>query len=176
MNARNQILSGIRERRSIREFTSDTVPHEDLEKMLSAMEAAPSAGNLQPWKFQVILNPEVKKKLFLVSFSQQALVDAPVVFAISAYPSKSAEKYGHTGMNLFCIQDTACVCQNLMLAAHSLGYGSVWIGVVHEQQVAAVLELESTEKPAALIAVGKPKSPGGVYERIPWRKITTFIE
>jgi nitroreductase len=168
----NQMLS----RRSIRKFKSDAIPLEQLELMLSCMEAAPSAGNLQPWFFYVVKNQPLKNALCTLSFNQTAVQEAPVVFVVCANPALSATQYGQLGEQLFCLQDTACAVQNLLLAAHSLGYGAVWIGVVKDQEIAQLLKLPPELKPVALISVGLPNEPAGTMERKGWQTLTKFID
>lgn len=173
----NEVLSAIIERRSVRAFKNTAVPQEDLELLLKAMEAAPSAGNIQPWAFYVVHNDEVKKELCSISFNQNALIQAPIVIGICAKPAESAKTYGDLGTDFFCVQDTACVAQNLQLAAHSLGYGTVWIGIVKKDDVRTVLGAAKDEDPVALIALGvSNEEKPAPYDRIDWKSITTFVE
>lgn len=169
-------IATILSRRSIRQFKSDAIPLEHLELLLACMEAAPSAGNLQPWFFCVVKNQAIKNALCALSFNQQSIREAPVVFVVCANPALSATQYGQLGETLFCLQDTASAVQNLLLAVHSLGYGAVWIGVVKDQEIAQLLELSSGLKPVALIPVGLPNEPPGTMERKEWRTLTKFIE
>jgi nitroreductase len=170
------VIKAIIDRRSIRSFKSDTIPRQDIELLLKSMEAAPSAGNIQPWSFYVISNQEIKEKLTAISFNQTALSQAPLAFAICAKPQASAETYQELGANFFCVQDTACVAQNLQLAAHSLGYGTVWIGIVQKDEVRSAINAPADEDPVALIALGVPDEQPGEYQRVEWKEITTFID
>jgi nitroreductase len=169
-------IDNILNRRSIRKFKSDPISTEHLELMLSCMEAAPSAGNLQPWFFYVVKNQTIKNQLCALSFNQQSVQEAPVVFVVCANPAVSVTQYGQLGETLFCLQDTASAVQNLLLAAHSMGYGAVWIGVVKAQEIAQLLELPSELNPIALIPVGFPNEPPGIKERKGWQTLTKFIE
>ena len=119
--------------------------------MLDCVEAAPSAGNLQPWSFLIVKSTALKEELCRLSFDQQVVKQAPLVFVVCAIPEQSAAQYGDVGRNLFCIQDTAAAVQNLLLAVHALGYGAVWIGVVKEREIAACLGLDDGVRPVALI-------------------------
>jgi nitroreductase len=140
------------------------------------MEAAPSAGNLQPWGFYVVTRQELKDTLCTLSFDQQAVAQAGALFVITAKPALSAEKYDELGKTLFCLQDTACAAQNLLLAAHELGYGAVWIGVVKSREISEALDLPAAETPVALVPVGIPAEEPGNYERTPWQEKTTFLD
>ena len=173
MKEMHPAINAILTRRSIRAFAKTPLPAEDIDMMLRCLEAAPSAGNLQPWRFKVIRNKEIKERLCALSFDQKALVQAPVVFAVTAQPAESAVKYGELGASFFCIQDTAAAVQNLLLAAHALGYGAVWIGVVREAEIRELLQLGEDEKPVALIPVGVSAETPAAMERRPLSGIVT---
>jgi len=144
--------------------------------MLECLEAAPSAGNLQPWQFLVVRTQEVKDDLCALSFDQAVVKQAPVVFVVCAVPQQSAVQYGEVGARFFCIQDTAAAVQNLLLAAHALGYGAVWIGVINDREIAARLGLQEGTRPIALIPVGLANEIPKPMERRGWRKITKFVD
>jgi len=144
--------------------------------MLNCLEAAPSAGNLQPWSFVLVKSQAVKEELCRLSFDQQAVKQAPLVFVVCAIPEQSAAQYGDVGRHLFCIQYTASAVQNLLLGGHALGYGAVWIGVVREREIATCLGLEEGTRPLALIPVGLPNETPKPMERRGWRTITRTIE
>jgi len=163
-------------RRSIRSLRPDPVPHEHVETMLACLEAAPSAGNLQPWYFLLVKSQGLKEELCRLSFDQQVVKQAPLVFVICAVPEQSAAEYGDVGRQLFCIQDTAAAVQNLLLGIHALGYGAVWIGVVKEREIAECLALDEGMKPVALVPVGLANETPKPMERRGWRKVTRTIE
>jgi nitroreductase len=163
-------------RRSIRSLKPDPVPGEHIEILLECLEAAPSAGNLQPWAFLVVRSTKLKEELCRLSFDQEVVKQAPVVFVVCAVPEQSAAQYGEVGTRVFCLQDTAAAVQNLLLAAHALGYGAVWIGVIKEHEIADCLDLPHGTKPVALIPVGLANETPKPMERRGWRKITRFVE
>jgi len=171
----SQAIHCIMTRRSIRSLKPDPIPEKDIEQLLKCLEAAPSAGNLQPWLFCVVTDPVVKEQLCRLSFDQQVVMQAPVVIAVCALPEESAREYGDVGRNLFAIQDTAAATQNLLLAAHALGYGAVWIGVVKQQQVAACLGLTEGIVPVALVPVGQANETPKPMERKGWETVTRRI-
>jgi nitroreductase len=172
----SQVIRCIFNRRSIRALKPDPIPQKDIDLMLQCLEAAPSAGNLQPWRFYVIKNKKIRKKLCELSFDQKVVEQAPVVIGICAVPRESAKEYGDVGSKFFCIQDTAAAVQNLLLAVHDMGYGAVWIGIVKEKEIARCLDLPEGESPVALVPVGladeSPAHPG----RRGWKKLTKYID
>ena len=163
-------------RRSIRTLRPDPVPGEHIELMLRSLEAAPSAGNLQPWFFYVVKQAGLKEELCRLSFDQKVVAQAPVVFAVCALPEESARQYGDVGRHLFCIQDTAAAVQNLLLEAHALGYGAVWIGVVRELEIARLLSLPEGMRPLALVPVGLPDEQPKPMERKGLEHVTKVLE
>lgn len=123
----NEILKNIITRRSVRKFSSDKISDEILEQIITAGLYAPSAMNTQPWQLTVLKNDEI-----IVSL-QKAIakaLDRPdyhrfygaPVFIIVTVP----EDYRHGAV------DTACVLENMFLAAHSLNVGSVWINQLRD--------------------------------------------
>lgn len=176
MKTDSAVIKNIFTRRSIRQLKSTPIPQAHIDLMLQCLEAAPSAGNLQPWFFYVVKNDELKKKLCQLSFDQKAVEQAPVVFVVCTCPEESATKYGDLGRNFFCIQDTAAAVQNLLLAVHDLGYGAVWIGVVKEEEIKKCLQLPKDQKPVALIPVGLANEVPAPMERKGWRKVSRIIE
>ena len=89
------VAEAIRQRRSIRSFKSNPVSREMILEMLEAARLAPSAGNLQPWRFVVVTDTEEKKRLRQICLDQAFIEEAPVVFVacsnLSAY-SKAASR------------------------------------------------------------------------------------
>lgn len=152
----NEILDAIRKRRSIRSFKPDPIPQEVVGALLEAARWAPSAGNLQPWEFYVVTDPGVKSSLEMAALGQNYVGGAPVVIVVCAVPQVSARIYGTRGRELYCLQDTACATQNILLAAQALGLGSCWVGAFHEDEVIKALDLPRGRRPVALVPIGYP--------------------
>ncbi|MEK7804064.1 MAG: nitroreductase family protein, partial [Deltaproteobacteria bacterium] len=86
---------------------------------------------------------------------QTFIAQAPLV-GVPCADLLSGRHYGRRGEELYCIQDVACSIENMMLAAHSLGLGTVWVGAFHEEDVAGVLEMPPHLRPVAIVPVGYP--------------------
>jgi len=140
-------------RRSIRKYTGEPVSDADVENILRAAMAAPSAGNEQPWQFVVVRNRETMDRIMEVHPYAAMLEQAPVCVAVLA--ELSAEKY--KGM---WVQDTSAATLNMLLAAHALGLGAVWLGVhpveAREEGVKRILALPEGVECLALVAIGHP--------------------
>jgi nitroreductase len=150
------VIACIKERRTIRKYTSDIVNDATIGRILEAATLAPSGGNRQPWFFYVVKNNEVKEQLVEAAYGQSFLMSAPVVIVVCADPEESGEKYGDRGRNLYCIQDTAAATMNMILAAHAYGLGCGWIGAFSEERVVQVLNLPKNHRPVAIIPIGVP--------------------
>jgi nitroreductase len=73
----------IRERRSVRHYDAEAkISREDLNELLQQASLAPSAANLQPWRFLVIDSPKLKQKLYPIAFNQQQVIEASAVVAV----------------------------------------------------------------------------------------------
>ncbi len=165
----------ILKRRSCRSFLADEVPEDDVKLLVESMRWAPSAGNMQPWRFYVVRDNTLKEKLVHAAFGQHFIAEAPVVFVVCAVPTESEVRYGSRGRELYSIQDTACATMNLMLAATALGYGSCWVGAFDERAVSNALNLHQSERAVAIVPVGKPKNIESPTPRKPAEKIVQYL-
>jgi len=150
------VFEAIRNRRSIREYTRRDVSKDLIEKIIDAARMAPSAGNTQPWEFIVIRDPQTKLKIAEAALGQEFIETAPVVIIVCANLPRSANRYGSRGEKLYCLQDTAAAVENLHLAAHALGLGTVWVGAFDEAAVEEIFQLPPEVRPIAIIPVGYP--------------------
>ena len=162
----------IYKRRSIRKFTEKPLSQEILDELLKAGMAGPSAMNAQPWEFVVVTDPELLKKF------RQALMFAKqnytAIICVCGSPRAQKNKSG----DRFWVQDCSAANENILLAATSLGLGSVWIGVypvtVFVRQVKAILNLPEEVTPLNIIGLGYPaevKEPRTQYDesRVHWQ-------
>jgi nitroreductase len=151
------VLKAIRGRRSVRAFKSEKdVSEETVEGLIDAARWAPSAGNIQPWEFIVVRNPEIRRRLSEAAFNQSFIEEAPVVIVVCADENRSSEGYGQRGKTLYCIQDTAAAIQNIHLAAYSLGLSTCWVGAFNEGETSEILQIPRGIRPVAMIPLGFP--------------------
>jgi nitroreductase len=154
-------------RRSIRSYTDEPVGDEATETILRAAMAAPSAGNEQPWHFVLIRDRGAMNRIMEVHPYAAMLAQAPLCIAVLG--ERPLEK--HRG---YWVQDTSAATQNILLAAHALGLGAVWLGVhpvaAREAGVKEILCLPEGVECLALIAVGHPaESPAAADRYLPER-------
>ncbi len=150
------VFEAIYNRRSVRSYKRDLVPEESLSRVLEAASRAPSAGNLQPWRFIIIRDAARKNALAQAALGQSMVAAAPVVVVVCADQRRSGRYYSERGTNLFCIQDTAAAIENLMLAAFALGLGTCWVGSFDENRAADILRIPNSMRPVAIIPLGYP--------------------
>lgn len=146
MEAFETILS----RRSIRHFTGKAVPKEIVQKLLEAGMSAPSACDFQPWQLIVIDDRKILDEI--PSFHNHAafLPGAPMAILMC----------GELEVSRYWQQDCAAAAQNILLAAHSLGLGAVWLGIFPRENrvvpMRKLLDIPEDIQPMALIAIGYP--------------------
>ncbi len=168
------IFDAIKNRRSIRDFTDQDIPEEAVDALIEAIRWAPSAGNLQSRKFYFIFNKDVKKKLVRAALNQNFIAQAPLTI-VACLDRKIAARYGDRGVNLYSIQDVAASVMNMMLTAHELGLGSVWVGAFNEFEVFEILNMPHSLRPIAIIPVGYPSKIPKPTPRVSQNEIVEFV-
>jgi nitroreductase len=147
----------IKTRRSVRSYKPDTIPEEALSKVLDAAKIAPSGSNRQPWKYLLIKNPELRKKIATLSGGQLWIAEAPIVVVACG----SDIKYdcgGYMGEMSFLI-DSAIGLTHLILAAREEGLGTCWIGLFDNDSIKEILDIPLGWNVAAVTPLGYPKDP-----------------
>ncbi|MCL2518259.1 MAG: nitroreductase family protein [Oscillospiraceae bacterium] len=161
-------------RRSIRNFQRKEVAKEDLIKLITAAQSAPSAGNRQPWHFFIITDKIIQTEIKNACGNQEFMLTAPAFIVVCADIKRSEARYGDRGRHLYCIQDTAAAVQNILLCAKDLGLGTCWCGAFNESKVSEILQLQKDMRPVAIIPVGYPVSEPVPTKRRPIEEIITF--
>lgn len=166
------VLDIIRKRKSVRKYKSDPVPEDVLARVLEAARLAPSAKNIQPWKFIVVLDRATKRKLAKASFEQNFMSDAAVVVAACGFPEKAYPRQGRY-MNSWPI-DVAIAFEHLILQATEEGLGTCWIGSFDETEVKAVLGVPEEARVLALTPLGWPDESPRDRGRKPLEEILSY--
>lgn len=168
------VMQAIRERRSIRKFTDYRVSDEDVERLIEALIWAPSAGNLQSRKFYFVRDEFVKMKLAVAALNQTFIAEAPLV-VVGCADSLISSRYGKRGVELYAVQDASISIMCMMLAAHEMGLGTVWVGAFRENEVSEALSLPANLRPVAIVPVGRPARIPKPPQRVSKREAVTFI-
>jgi len=148
------LLEGIFTRRSIRQYTNEPVRREHLLEIVKAGTWAPSGLNNQPWRFVIVQTAEMRNELAEQTKYTHVIDRAGACIAV--FIDKKAmyhEVKDHQSMG-------ACI-QNMLLAAHGLGLGAVWLGEIlkNADAVRSLLGLSEDTELMAVIAIGHP-APG----------------
>jgi len=156
------VLNAIHTRRSVRRFADQVVTEPQVERLLRAAMAAPSAMNEQPWRFVVVRDAEMRTKLSEISPYAGPIARASVAIAVLAHPTSTKAPNRWT-------MDCSAATQNILLAAHASGLGTCWIGVFPEaEREAAVVKLMGVAddmRVLCLVAVGVPEGAGADVDR-----------
>jgi nitroreductase len=169
------VFDSIKNRRSIRNFKDQDIPEKVIDALIEAIRWAPSAGNLQSRKFYFIFNKDIKNKLAKAALNQYFIAQAPLA-VVACLDRSIAARYGDRGVNLYSIQDVAASVMNLMLTAHELGLGSVWVGAFNEFEVFEILDMPHNLRPVAIIPVGYPSKIPKPTQRAPHNEIVEFVK
>ena len=161
------VLDIIQTRRSVREFTAEPVERGLIEQIISAGVWAPSGLNNQPWRFVIIRNSGLRERLAELTKYAHIVRAAPVLIAVYLDQEKMYDRVKDHQAAGACIQ-------NMLLAAHALGLGAVWLGQIlaSKDRVNEVLGLSVRHELAALLALGHPLRSNQRSQRQP---LETFI-
>ncbi|OAG28074.1 nitroreductase family protein [Thermodesulfatator autotrophicus] len=162
----NPVLEAIYSRRSVRHYTDEPVSRKIIYEIIKAGTWAPSGLNNQPWRFVIVQDEAKREELAELTRYGEIIKGAPVVIAV--FVDKDAmyhEVKDHQAMG-------ACI-QNMLLAAHTLGLGAVWLGEIlkNAEEVRKRLGLSENLDLMAVIALGHPKSRDQKSSRKPLKEV-----
>ena len=170
----NETLKTIHQRKSVRNYIEKEVTKEQLEIIIKAAMAAPTAINAQPWQFLVVTDKALKAKY------AEGNRQADMINKCSALVVVCGDKtIGNERSWAYWDQDCSAATENLLLAVESLGLGAVWTGIYPgEDRIKTVKErfaLPDNVVPLCVILVGYPDGtdqPKDKWkpERIHWNK------
>jgi len=147
-----ELAEAIRRRRSIRKYLPRKIENDKLDRVLEAGRLAPSAKNLQEWKFIVVRDDGRRKRLAEAAKGQTFVGEAPVVIAACA----TVTDYVMTCGQLTYPIDLAIAVEHIVLAAAAEGLGTCWIGAFYEEEVKKVLNIPPEIRVVALLPMGYP--------------------
>ncbi len=165
----NPVLEAIYQRRSVREFQDKPVDRALIMEVIRAGTWAPSGLNNQPWRFAVVTDPELKERFEPLTKYARIIRSAPVLIPVFLdkeamyHPMKDHQAAG------------ACI-QNMLLAAHSLGLGAVWLGEIikSDREIRRLLNLGENLELQAVVALGHPLPKERRSRRRPLEELLLF--
>lgn len=146
------VFDAIKKRSSIRSFMNKPIEPEKLRLVLEAGRLAPSARNLQEWRFIIVKNSETRKKLAFAANGQMFVMEAPVVIVACAVTD---ERIMSCGQLCYPI-DIAIALDHISLAAVELNLGTCWIGAFDEKKVKEILAIPDEVRVVGLMPIGYP--------------------
>jgi len=158
----SELMRGIRERRSIRNFQDRPVPDDLLFRVLEAVRWSPSWANTQCWEIIVVRDSGLKKRLRETvgpgNPAAKSVVAAPVVLVVCGKLGRAGYYKGRvtTRFGDWLLFDLGIATQNLCLAAHELGLGTVIMGLFDHDEAGRILGVPREYQPVALIPLGYP--------------------
>lgn len=175
----------IKKRRSIRKFKTDHIPDEYVNEILEAARLAPSGLNLQPWRYVVVKDRQLRGKL-AGSTPSAFIAEAPVIivcctdtsiflsaktrltelFKAGAFPDKAFACFlpdreaglDQVWLKAFLMQNAAISVEHMCLKATDLGLGSCWISMFDVNVVRKLLEIDERYDIHSIFAAGYPHS------------------
>jgi FMN reductase (NADPH) len=173
-----EVLEALKRRRSVRRFKPVPLPQEDLEKLLFALQRAPTDASAQLYSVIRITDPELRREVARLSGEQEHIRQAAEFFVFLADIHRLERLLAHRGEAMafwprtalhFALIDAALAAAYLALTAESLGYGVCFIGGVlgGVEALVDLLALPPGVLPAVGLAVGVPDEEGPPRPRLP---------
>jgi len=160
-----EVFEAIKARRSIRGYRDEEIPQPKIDRLLEAARLAPSGSNLQNWKFIVVKDKNIKKRLVQACNNQSFVGEASLVIAGVVDPSKKWHQV-----------DLAIAFEHIVLEAQELGLGTCWIGAFQEEKVKDILKVPEDKKVVALLTIGVPSETPPPKPRKPLGDIVCYDE
>jgi nitroreductase len=162
----------IQMRQSIRAFQTRPVEEGQLQAILEAANAAPSAGNLQAYEIYLVRGQKQRDVLARAAWMQEFIAQAPVALVFCTHSALAEGKYGKRGIQLYSLQDATIACTYAMLTAANFGLASVWVGAFNDEAVKKVIDAPAGIYPVAILPIGyAAESP----EKTPRRKLDSLV-
>lgn len=165
INKQDAALENIMTRVSVREFTGEKITDEQIDILLRAAMAAPSAINKQPWAFIVVTDEALIVKLG-EALPYSRCSNKP---ACAIIPCGDLSKAIEGEMAAFWINDVSAATENLLLAAHAMGLGAVWTGLHPDMNRAGMVQqmlgLPEHIIPLCVVPVGVPAEQPAVKDK-----------
>lgn len=168
-----EVLEAVKASRSVSKFRPTPIPEVKVQALAAAARMAPSADNLQPYKFVVVTDEDLKRRIAGACANGKRLADAPVVLVACAHLDDAEATVGGF-MNSYPV-DVGMAISFLSLAAVNEGLGTSWIFSFNEEKVREALRIpESTARVLALTPLGVPETWDPPTGRKPPSEILAF--
>ena len=177
----NPTIAGLLAHRSVRAYLPDALPEGTIETLIAAAQSASTSSNLQVWSVVAIHDADKRARLAAVAGGQKHIIEAPTILLfvadlarahlIASDAGASAEGYDYLESYTVAAIDAALAAQNAVVAAESLGLGTVYIGALRNnpEAVAALADLPPHAAVMFGLVIGHPDParPASVKPRLP---------
>ncbi|MFX3623840.1 MAG: nitroreductase family protein [Ectobacillus sp.] len=195
------VTEAIKSRHSIRQYTGEPIPQEDLDHILELVRLSPSAWNLQPWRLHVVTDAKLKEQLQEAAYGQQQVTSAPVVIIVisdtedmlatlpdTIHPGLPPERkqeeiaklssfFHNMGIEeraQWGLTQANIALGFLLIAAQGLGYSSVPMLGFDQEKVRELLRIPEHVKFAGMVPIGRAAAEGYPHHRLKLDKIIKY--
>jgi nitroreductase len=164
------VMEAIEARRSIRAYLDKPVEEQKLMRVLEAARLAPSAKNIQEWKFVVVRDKATRILLADAAKGQTFVGQAPLIIAACGTVTDYVMTCGQAAYPV----DLSIAVEHMVLQAVEEGLGTCWIGAFYEDQVKKILGIPDSARVVALLPLGYPASQPAARPRKPLAEIVAW--
>ncbi|UCB52640.1 MAG: nitroreductase family protein [Candidatus Zixiibacteriota bacterium] len=164
------VFDAINTRRSIRSFQDKPIEEEKLQRVLDAGRLAPSAKNTQEWRYVVVKDAELRRKVAVAANNQYFIAEAPVVIVGCATWADYILSCGQLAHSI----DVAISMDHMSLQAVEEGLGTCWIGAFKEDAVKKILYVPPEMRVVEIMPLGYPKFQPDPKPRKPLEEIVFY--
>lgn len=165
------VLEAIKGRYSVRSYLHSLVSDEDLAAVLEAARFSQSARNLQNWRFIVVREETMRRKLSSAAKRQRFVGEAPVVIVCCGASTDYIMTCGQAAYTI----NVAIAMENMALVAHERGLGTCWLGAFFEDQVKDLLGIPGNDvRVVGMLTLGHPADKPRAKSRLPHDVIVNY--
>ncbi len=150
------VLECIHTRRSIRKYQDIPIEFEKVGRIVEAGMAAPTAGNIQDYRFIIIQDKGKRGQIAEACLQQYWMEVAPVHIVVCVDIKRAKQFYGIRGERLYGVQHAAAAAENMLLTAHHFGLGACWVGAFDEEAIKSICGIPEYARPEVIMTLGYP--------------------
>jgi len=163
------VLDAIRKRYSCRSYQDKSIEHDKLDCILEAARLAPSARNMQDWRFVVVTDKQIKSRVAGTTNRPEVFEKAGAIIAACS----NSDYVMRCGQAIAPI-DVAIALEHISLQAADLGLGTCWIGSFEADKIRQILSIPKDVAVIELMALGYPADTKPEPKREPIEKIVCY--
>jgi len=149
-----ELINLVQDLRSCEDFLPRPISWEQVTRILDAGRLSLSTGNLQNWKFILIIDNDQKYDVAKACFEHYEISLASAHIVVCGEPEKAERYYGSRGKKLYTVQNCSMALNSMVLQAQELGLASRWVAAFDEEELCSLLNIPSNIRPQAVLAIG----------------------